>query len=480
MIKIKSFSIVGLNGMYDYIDCRPEYSMADTIVIYGENGSGKTTLLKLIYHLLSSEDNKSHLTSIAEVAFLSFFVELSNGTIVSATREDNPSGYPVKFRIESTGHRVAEYSFIPSSLRDRFFQENMGRYIESLSSPLKKKSGIRKSTFTPSKESLSKILFTYSQDENHKNYLEALAALEIKCYFVATDRSVSSDVLPERSASLSLDDGDHRDIISRTRTAYLRDALNRASRYVNRRIIESSKDGSQDTNQIFINLIKKMMVGGGVNAPYPDGDRVSLDDVAGATEKILANNDRFVRMGILPPIDSEGLLDPLRDNNFEQREVLLRLVSSYAETLRARHRALESITSTVEEFLRMLNELLRHKKVLFSPSGFSIVGMTGEPLTPKQLSSGEQQLLLMFCYLLSSNEHNSIFIVDEPEISLNVKWQRRLLDAMRDISKVANKQIIVATHSIELLSQHSELVVALEPHVTSRIRQNYDNPKEND
>lgn len=54
-------------------------------------------------------------------------------------------------------------------------------------------------------------------------------------------------------------------------------------------------------------------------------------------------------------------------------------------------------------------------------------------------------------------------MIDEPEISLNIKWQRRLVQSLLDIAKGANTQFIFASHSMELLAQHRERVVRLEP-----------------
>ena len=55
----------------------------------------------------------------------------------------------------------------------------------------------------------------------------------------------------------------------------------------------------------------------------------------------------------------------------------------------------------------------------------------------------------------------SIFIIDEPEISLNVKWQRKLGDTLLKFAKGRNVQFILASHSIELLSGHGKNVFKL-------------------
>jgi ABC-type glutathione transport system ATPase component len=52
-------------------------------------------------------------------------------------------------------------------------------------------------------------------------------------------------------------------------------------------------------------------------------------------------------------------------------------------------------------------------------------------------------------------------MIDEPEISLNIKWQRQLVQSLLEITNDASIQFILASHSIELLAQHRDCVVNL-------------------
>nr|MCG4642063.1 ATP-binding protein [Bifidobacterium bifidum] len=61
------------------------------------------------------------------------------------------------------------------------------------------------------------------------------------------------------------------------------------------------------------------------------------------------------------------------------------------------------------------------------------------------LSSGERHILSLLCLVLFKGKDRYILIIDEPEISLNVKWQRQLLKLFSDLLPEA--QIIVASHS---------------------------------
>jgi predicted ATPase len=72
------------------------------------------------------------------------------------------------------------------------------------------------------------------------------------------------------------------------------------------------------------------------------------------------------------------------------------------------------------------------------------------------LSSGEKQLLILFAEGLLQQNHEWIYIADEPELSLHVDWQTQLVDDLRSINPHA--QILFATHSPDIVSSYSSQV----------------------
>lgn len=63
----------------------------------------------------------------------------------------------------------------------------------------------------------------------------------------------------------------------------------------------------------------------------------------------------------------------------------------------------------------------------------------------KKLSSGEKQFLIIMLTVLLQRKEESILIMDEPEISMHIDWQRELLNNLKKLNP--NCQIILATHS---------------------------------
>lgn len=73
------------------------------------------------------------------------------------------------------------------------------------------------------------------------------------------------------------------------------------------------------------------------------------------------------------------------------------------------------------------------------------------------LSSGEKQLLILLMETLIQDNQPCIYFADEPELSLHVKWQEQVLEAMKNLND--NAQLIVATHSPDIVSDFSDRII---------------------
>ena len=90
---------------------------------------------------------------------------------------------------------------------------------------------------------------------------------------------------------------------------------------------------------------------------------------------------------------------------------------------------------------------------LFQETGKKIVrteneirfSQIGEVLMPYQLSSGEKQMLVILLTVLVEDEQPCVLFMDEPEVSLHIEWQKRLIDLCLELNP--HVQIILTTHS---------------------------------
>jgi len=116
----------------------------------------------------------------------------------------------------------------------------------------------------------------------------------------------------------------------------------------------------------------------------------------------------------------------------------------------ADHQQAAQVGAPKSEFQDMLDQL-------FSDTGKSIDRKSneiqffqhGDILTPYQLSSGEKQMLVILLTVLVENREPYALLMDEPEISLHIEWQQRLINLIRQLNP--NAQIIMSTHSPALI-----------------------------
>lgn len=89
--------------------------------------------------------------------------------------------------------------------------------------------------------------------------------------------------------------------------------------------------------------------------------------------------------------------------------------------------------------------LNKDKKVFFT-------NKRGEEIELSQLSTGEQALLSKLFYFYLADVRDSIILIDEPELSLHPKWQSHIVALYRQLAKEKNNQIILATHSPQIIA----------------------------
>lgn len=74
-----------------------------------------------------------------------------------------------------------------------------------------------------------------------------------------------------------------------------------------------------------------------------------------------------------------------------------------------------------------------------------------ETIQLEQLSSGEKQMLLILTMVFLQDEKPTVFLLDEPEISLHISWQSKLIDTIRVLNP--NCQLILTTHSPSIFAK---------------------------
>lgn len=157
----------------------------------------------------------------------------------------------------------------------------------------------------------------------------------------------------------------------------------------------------------------------------------------------------FIRdAGFEPDIPPGAKFPPSRYDIVKDRAGCEAVACSIAHYVERNYLLAESIII----FKDIVNEIFIDKTLQVSETGKVGIRMdNGTALRLQSLSSGEKQILIMFYALLFHAPQGSVVIIDEPEISLHVGWQQKLGDYFLDICRVRDIQMIVSTHSPQII-----------------------------
>lgn len=114
-------------------------------------------------------------------------------------------------------------------------------------------------------------------------------------------------------------------------------------------------------------------------------------------------------------------------------------------------------------FVELINSRLQSLSVeRDEEKRFIVRGKAGNAVPEWSLSSGEKQLLHIYDHLLFEVEPNTLVLLDEPELSLHVTWQRNFLKDLQRIVELRKFDVLIATHSPQIVSDKRRWLVKLQ------------------
>lgn len=141
------------------------------------------------------------------------------------------------------------------------------------------------------------------------------------------------------------------------------------------------------------------------------------------------------------------------------------VLSVYRDSLKKIVDTLKSSFTEIERYLSAVNDFLEGKKLDYAEDTKSLSSLIkirfddGSSFNGlSALSSGERQIVTLI-YAATHMSQQNLVLIDEPEISLHVDWQRLLLKEMSE--QLPNKQIIVCTHSPMIAADYEDRLMEL-------------------
>ena len=157
-------------------------------------------------------------------------------------------------------------------------------------------------------------------------------------------------------------------------------------------------------------------------------------------------------------ISNMEILDYSLDEDDFYRE-FKKVLSLYVDDMNEKMDRFESLYKKISLYKRVItNKVLSEKTIDFSENGLKVMNTCGRELPDlHKLSSGEQNLLILYYNLIFRSNSKTILLIDEPENSLHVAWLSKILDDYISMADTTGCQIVLATHSPTLIDGKWEL-----------------------
>nr|WP_314696092.1 AAA family ATPase [uncultured Prevotella sp.] len=215
-----------------------------------------------------------------------------------------------------------------------------------------------------------------------------------------------------------------------------------------------------------INGVGKSTILNKVVRSLSQGGEFPSHSLKGVRLKVSPNDARWIRYDIIRsfdrPLIASDSINKLNINLVTELDwQLFQLQRKYLDyQVNIGNRIIEALQSGETNAADIAYQISQPKKLfqdtiddLFTDTGKKIIrsenevkfSSFGEELTPYQLSSGEKQILVILLTVLVEDNKNYVLFMDEPEVSLHIDWQKRLIDLILELNP--NVQIILTTHS---------------------------------
>lgn len=434
MNRLRKFTVKRLYGEYDYVI--PFNLERHVTAIIAPNGSGKTLCLRLTNALFQQDWFFFENTVYDEIEF-----EFSDATVISISKAQRSldladEDIEPRISVKLVRPNAVSKEWSPSGRKleagmiDRFFPyfRRIGPtlWLDKRTNETFNQRDIL-SLYGQEIMSGSKVFPGYKTDETISDFLSG-----INCKLIETQRLIvfgdADEQYPYREGKKT------RFAISQKAEGLKRIIANEMNKYA---ALSQSLDRSFPRRAL-------------------TSQSVSSIDIEEALASLDEKRKQLMKVGILDSDDDHavGSLGSIS-------QALTGVLSVYIDDNNKKLGALNELYERVRLFKELIDARFGKKDVKISKNKGIDVFYGGQEVPIERLSSGEQHQLVLFFDLLFEVPSNSLILIDEPEISLHVAWQKKFIADLLKIIELNKFDVVLATHSPQLIGRWVDLVVEL-------------------
>lgn len=444
-MRLTKIQVSKLFGVFDHTI---ELKLSDRItIIHGPNGFGKTAMLVMIQSLLGNKFSK-----LRRIPFERFSITMEDGRQISVTRksvvkadaDEKKAAICLEFEQPVSGSDPLKFTFDFSPVQKgiRYQLEIIDRHIDDL-----ERIGPDTWVHTPTGRQfdLEEVIEVYGEflpitQQQKKKIPEWLAKLpnEFDVRLIEAQRllNVSDSKRPRRN--------DTRFGLEPAVSSYSKELANNIQEIQAKYGTFSQQLDSTFPNRVFV-------AKGNISA--------GVDELKTKIQELEQKRQRIIEAGLLV---KEQHAAPIFDPQVAVDDSTKNILSLYSEDITKKLGVFDEIAAKVELFKELVNKRFAYKNIdIERQSGFRLQTFAGLPLLPTDLSSGEQHELVLLYELLFKTKPNALILIDEPELSLHVAWQVEFLKDLARVIKLSSFDVILATHSPQIINDRWDLTVEL-------------------
>lgn len=454
-MKIKKISVVNL---FDYYCYDIEMKNHDNVsIIHAPNGYGKTTVFNLVKYYLDFD-----VINMALIPFDKFSIELIDGTVMLAEKYTVDSETARRFE-----QRIIIFTIIDNQSKKHDFSvpisgaafamiKDVGidDYVRRMEMrrrhvPVEERAneesfnmGKKYRRFNEELEHISdsiRINFIdsnrlFSDNVSSRNYRDDFSENNEDCYF-SNDLFTDSVDRDDKEENITRDARDILFQIQAARQLYSMESEQKDRDFPDRLVEYVNKSSECFTDAQIAEELDKL-----------EKKRLKLEKAG------------LVLSGKKTLTPTASIDDTMRKFYTLYIQDTLEKLSVY-DDIKAKIELFMEIINTKTTFSNKKMRIDNEKGIVFEPV-FSNTGRT-HTIPLEKLSSGEKHDLIMFYELIFNSDGTSVFLIDEPEISLHVAWQMQFIGVLERICELTGTQAIVATHSPDIVNGHDDLLISL-------------------